>query len=103
MQLAFSGLVLVFSLVSIVLVAFRRITVDNLPCGRAVSVALSGRAAAPGQPAGWADLCTRTARQAVLAPTSMALLALIWFGWALSRTLRATRAGQAGPASPSPR
>lgn len=102
MQLAFSALVLLFGLVSLVLVGFRTISVDGLRCGRALSLAWHGLTEQPGEPTGWSAACNAAARQAVLSPALMTLAALAWFAYALTRTLRASRAAQE-LASGSPR
>jgi len=103
MQLAFSALVLLFGLVSLVLVGFRTITIDGLRCGHALAIAWHGLTEDPGEPTGWADACNTTARQAVLSPALMTLAALAWFAYALTRTLRASRAAQDAATSGSPR
>ncbi len=104
MQLGFSALVLVFGVATIVLAAFRTISVDGLRCGHALALALHGITERPAEPDGWAAACNSVARQAVLSPALMTIAALVWFGYALSRTLRTTRGGsQADAASSTPR
>ncbi|HEX2857314.1 MAG TPA: hypothetical protein VHO26_07535 [Propionibacteriaceae bacterium] len=104
MQLGFSALVLVFGLATVVLAAFRTISVDGLRCGHALALAVHGITERPAEPDGWAAACNSAARQAVLSPALMTIAALVWFGYALSRTLRSNRGGaQADAASSTPR